>query len=249
MGLVRRGLSGNIKFDSENDQVMIKDVFKNIWKNWQKTSLIVLPSIITVTTSTLDGQPVTCQIGEESYTTTFAGGKAVFKVYTEGKATISCKGFSASVNVTQDGSFSTVIDEIVQLTIWENGAAKNGSVLVNNTRLDYDCLLTGAFKGKTINVIFSSSTSCQPFVGFVDGVNGNNLGTMCWLKNDGGVATAPDATGQTHTVGNTYSYDFSAMASKVGQNIDNIHAFFFHVKDSGGTGASISSYVSKVWIE
>lgn len=249
MGLVRRGLSGNIKFDSQNDQVMIKDTFRNLWKNWQKTTLIVLPSTITVTTTTLNTMPVTCQIGEESYTTTFIDGKAVFKVFSEGTALITCNGYTASVSVSQNGHFTAVIEEIVQLTIWENGTAKNGAVLVNNTRLDYDCMLTGAFANKKLNIMYSSATACQPYVGFVDGVNGNNLGAMCFLKKDGGLAVATDSTNDTHTIGEIYSYKIADMAAKIGQNINNLHAFFFHVKNTSGTGVAISGYVSKIWIE
>lgn len=114
----------NIRFVCEEDSVQVKNKYKNAWQHWRTTGLIILPSVITVNTTTLEGKAVTCVIGEESYTTTFVSGVALFKVYSEGTATITCGEYSTEVTVESGGSYTAELEEIVNFYIIKDGVAQ-----------------------------------------------------------------------------------------------------------------------------
>ena len=137
--------AGGIKFDSERDMILVKNPYTGEWIDYQSSGVIVLPSTITVTTTTLGGQAVTCVTGDESYTTTFivtegTSGVAVFTVYSEGISTITCGEFSVEVEVTKASE---------QLTV-ENNSVQNGATYkAEYKKVTYEAN-RGDFIGKTL---------------------------------------------------------------------------------------------------
>ena len=114
----------NIRFISESDSVEVFDKYRNEWRHWTGTGLIVLPSIITVRNAALDGKTVTCVISGVTYTTTFVSGVATFKVYEEGTATITCGDWKTTAEVSSDSKIDTSLTEPVVITV--TNSALNG---------------------------------------------------------------------------------------------------------------------------
>lgn len=131
--------SGGIKFDGERDMIMIKNPFTGEWIDWQTTGKIILPSTITVNTDTLGGKQVTCSISGKTYTTEFSitsgtKGVAVFTVYEDGKALITCEEFKQMITVTSGGNFVSYLDDGVYFL---NVGVLNNSNCFNQTSGDY----------------------------------------------------------------------------------------------------------------
>jgi hypothetical protein len=130
--------SGGIKFDGERDMIMIKNPFTGEWIDWQSSGKIILPSTITITTNTLGGKQVTCLIGGKTYTSEFSiisgtQGVAVFTVYEDGEAVITCESYTTSVTIQEKGggTYSLNLEEVTELLLWDGENFHNGAEWYN----------------------------------------------------------------------------------------------------------------------
>lgn len=95
-------------------------------------------------------------IGDEIYTTTFVPsedgktGVAVFKVFSDGVATITCGEFKTIVEVKENGGEikATELEDAVNLVLFENGQPKNGAEIATSNN---SSILT--FKGIAKDVL------------------------------------------------------------------------------------------------
>lgn len=130
--------SGGIKFDGERDMIMIKNPFTGEWIDWQSSGKIILPSTITVTTPDFGGKTVTCSIGGKTYTTEFSTisgtqGVAVFTVYEDGEAVITCENHTTSIIVQEKGggAYTVNLQEVTELLLWDGENFHNGAEWYN----------------------------------------------------------------------------------------------------------------------
>ena len=144
------GSPSGIRMQGTRDIVQVKDPYKKQWVDWMQTGVIELPSTITITTTTLEGKAVICQIGDYTQTTTFINGIAVFNMIFEmGTATITCDEFSVEVAVTETGgSYEGVLEEVVDLVLWDGSSLQNGASL-NGSNLEYS-VTAGKLAGRSL---------------------------------------------------------------------------------------------------
>lgn len=246
MGIMRRGVSSGIKFNADTDYVRIKDKFKNAWKDWQQTGLVIKPSVITVTTGSLTGQPVTCQIGEESYTTTFIEGVAVFKVFSAGTALISCNGFEVEVKVedTGGGNYTAQLEEVLELVLWENEGAQNGAK--DNTQDLTFTTSAGFFRNRTLKFTMKNNIQYRMYISLSNG------GSYCnfFVDNNGPVM---GSGASDFKVGETYSFTYDqviALAADKKNIIDNANYIKIAMYDYNAQSYyAMHTRCSKIWLE
>lgn len=156
-----------IKFDGERDMIMVRNPFTGEWIDWQSSGKIILPSTIIVTTPDFGGKTVTCVIDGKTYTTEFSiisgtQGVAVFTVYEDGEAVITCESYSIIITIQEKGNQNVEVS-LKQFTgyyIIQNG--------IRNTNIEVDkhqAVVGETFEGRfRIN---SSSTDEYMYYGFV----------------------------------------------------------------------------------
>lgn len=241
MGLFRKGSTGSgIKFDVENDWIQVYDIFKSVWRNWKQTGLIVKPATITITTTTLTGQPVTCQVGSESYTTTFVDGKAIFIVFTEGTATISCNDSRVTVQTVLGQSVSAELDEVLAITLYENGEVQNGAVKNDNYSVSYDVAFE-LLRGRVLKFDLNNTyTATATIYFYFTGASGTHT---IKGKSDG---TVGNVSAETLSVGE-YSFQFEDMYN-ANNSISDTTNFRVKIVDTDGYSYPLT-YFNKIWIE
>lgn len=99
---IKEGMGG-IRYDPSRDMIIVQNPYTGKWIDWQETGKLVKPSIVTITTETLKGQPVTLTIGDEAYTSFFdqSDGTATFTVYSDGEATVTCGDYSMTITIDE----------------------------------------------------------------------------------------------------------------------------------------------------
>lgn len=238
----------DIRFAGLRDVVQVYDPYKKSWQDWRRTGVVILPSTIIVTTTTLNGKPVTCQINEESYTTTFIDGAAHFRVLSTGTATITCGEYSVEVEVTQEnGEYTAEIEEIIKIDLIQNGSIVNGEYTSLNGRLTYKAT-KGDFTGRSLGIEYTSSDSmvcCCLAPGIKEGTYG-----YLYLKPDGTVNGEIFQTYSYATAG-TKIYPFSRIAALQSgiDTDDKITHFVVYVADSTGSDLQLTNFIRNMWLE
>ena len=135
--------SAGIRYDGSSDYVELLNHMTGEWVQWEKSGVMIKPSVITVTTTNLNGESVTCSINGESYSSVFVGGSASFTVLAEGVATITCGSYTQTVNVTSGSNYNVDITRPpATLTI-----------------------TTSDLNGQTVNITIAGTTYTRVFVG------------------------------------------------------------------------------------
>lgn len=142
-----------IKFDGERDMIMVRNPFTGEWIDWQSSGKIILPSHITVTTTTLDSEEVTLSIGGKVYNSQFENGVAVFTVYEDGEATIQCGEYSTTVTVQEKGggTYSVTLEKRYYLI-------KNGEAIIPPSEVIQGEVFTS---GEDFHIKANLNHSCQ----------------------------------------------------------------------------------------
>jgi hypothetical protein len=246
-------MDNGIRIDGYNDMAQVFDPYKNVWVNWEKTGVIDLPSTITITTTTLEGQPAICEIGDYSSTVLFVNGVAVFTgIFEVGTATITCGEFSVEVEVpATGGQYSGVLEEEVELIIFENGAGKNGgdysqwhSVASNNWSMKYsggtgflvdkDIKLATKKTGSPVSIYFRCYSDS-----FVNGM------TSVFLRPNGVVG------GELYGYYETEEYrykasDIATHLSNNGYKVEKVHSILWFCNVQNAGFRAFDSYISKI---
>lgn len=244
--------SGGIKFDGERDMIMIKNPFTGEWIDWQSSGKIIFPSTITVTTPDFGGKTVTCAIGGKTYTTEFSiisgtQGVAVFTVYEDGEAVITCESYSVTVTIQEKGNqnVSVSLKQFIGYHIIQNGE-RNTDIEVDSNRA-VGATSEGRFK------IDSSTSYENMYYGFVldnlpqdyllDKIvaiqgkfniclvqgyyyNDNNVLSSCsgGLKYDGTTTSSPSADPKTsYESQEVRQFSLSSISTDWENNIHRIH--------------------------
>lgn len=164
--------------------------------NSHTTNLNVQNATITVNTTTMNGQTVTCKIGSESYSAKFTNNSATFKVLTEGTVTISCSDSVKYVNVVRGGSYSCSLNEIV---FWDGTTPQNGATY-NAT---YMLLIKGNTNILNRDLVFKFASN-QSGIRFIC-----STGATKYIKPDNTLST--DNTVQNWVTGVTYRIPASTL--------------------------------------
>ena len=229
----------DIRFAGLRDVVQVYDPYKKEWKDWEQTGAIILPSTITITTTTLNGKPVTCVLGDYSQTTVFVDGAAVFQdIFTTGTATITSDEFSVEVEVTETGgSYSAVLEEVVGLVLWDGSSLQNGAIGYGSLQIQYSS--SDSLKGKKLCFTFNqkSSYKCIVFIK-IDWIYGGTSGyTNRNFNSSGEVANAD--YGEYFQSGDTW---------KCLINVDGATSITFNMRENG-SDINAKTYCSKIWLE
>lgn len=227
--------------------VQVYDPYIKEWKDWEQTGAIILPSTITITTTTLNGQPVTCVLGDYSQTTVFVDGEAVFQdIFTTGTATITSGEFSVEVEITETGgSYEGVLEEVVELVLWDGANVQNGATIVG-----YDAIL-----GYQVNT--SELSGKKLMFRLNEALTNNNISTQFYnpnlsinksftLKGDGSIV---NATKYGSYDAGIYTYDIDVMLDLYpiakGKEVN----FRFSTQDGNNKWFVLATYYSKIWLE
>ena len=165
-----------IRFNSDIDRIEIYNPAIKEWVPWQSTGVVDVPATITVNTTTLNGQSVTCAIGDESYETVFVNNMATFKVYTAGDVTISGGGSTVTVNVALGNIYEATLEERTRLDLIIDGVPQEG-VEYNPeyfvTSDGYFRITNGGSGSKTVSTGLSYTGDVNFLVGKKVGIEGD----------------------------------------------------------------------------
>ena len=233
------GSPSGIRMQGTRDTVQVKDPYKKQWVDWIQTGVIELPSTITITTTTLEGKAVICQIGNYSQTTTFINGAAVFNmIFETGTATITCDEWSVEVQVTETGgSYTAELEEVVELVLWDGSSLQNGAMEYGSLQIQYSS--SDSLKGKKLCFTFSqkSSYKCIVFIkidwiyGGTSGYNNKNFNSSEEVANSD--------YGEYFQSGDTW---------KCLINIDGAICITFNMSGNG-SDINAKTFCSKIWLE
>jgi hypothetical protein len=233
--------------------VQVHDPYKDAWVDWKQTGVIVTPATITVTTTTLNGQPVTCKIGDYSITTVFTNGKALFSgIFTTGTASITCMEFGKTVEVTAlSANFNVTLDESYNYYLIENGVVANGAMLNPGSApfVDYNGG-EGFVEGKSVHFVLNQSVTNRG-VKFHFYKGTTTMGNAVLIKSDG-TGTTESGAYTSYTGGTEYSLgydDINALVKKSGYDLSEatmVRVWFFIGNDTYGDP---TAYIKDLWLE
>lgn len=147
--------SAGIRYDGETDYIELLHPTTGEWIQWQKSNVMVDASVIVVNTDNLNGEVVTCSIGNESYTSYFTGGSVTFIVLTEGTVTLTCGTITQEINVTVGQTYNVTMNK--------------PSARINFT--------TSNLNGEVITVVIDGKSYTSIFVDNVAVIDVYNFGT------------------------------------------------------------------------
>ena len=138
---IQQGMGG-IRYDPSRDMIIVQNPYTGKWIDWQETGKLVKPSTITITTETLKGQQVTLTIGVETYTSFFdqSDGTAMFTVYSDGEATVTCGDYSMTITIDEKGGVTTS----GSLEIFNGYRLIHNGILCYDTNSNFDLVFEGA---------------------------------------------------------------------------------------------------------
>lgn len=93
----RGAFTATIRYNKDNDYIEILDPDTGAWVQYEKAYVSGNYCVIMVETKSLNGEAVTCTIGETLLHGSFIGGTCVFMVEEEGSAVIACGDYSVTV--------------------------------------------------------------------------------------------------------------------------------------------------------
>lgn len=224
MGLVGRDVlpvileSANIRYNQTTDFIEVLNPQSNEWEQWQKSGVVFEGTNIIVTTKNLNGKTVTCSINNETYTSVFVGGSALFTVYSGGTATVTCEGVTQTVLVSE-GTTSTVEVSRPYSTLTLNTTNLNGKTVT--VRID-GMTYTGTFTNNsctfTVYEIGTATITCDT-VTQTQTIESGKTYTVEIIKPFAKLNfTTSDLNGKTITVtinGRTYNATFSGYVASI----------------------------------